>query len=359
MATKKNLFEGLSAKEIELRKAEARRIKAQKDKARGKVKEERDDRELVHETKVRVNLETLRNVVKELENNLDTVGWERRTKEQRSAFHSWNTVSKFAEEHDNGGNELILDVQGNIAGNSKRIYYNPSITSLTKSFRKSIVPFDENHVFCFADIKSAEFIMNCYFAGEQEAIDSYWRGEDVYEHYRGLFPDWVTRDALKTTLLAWLYGGSSYSTSLRCGISEAQADRLILMIERRFPRLVQLKAKIIRIVKEKGYYVCPDGFDQDNLLKVAEFGENGFNPNMAWSAYTQSALAVFMRKLIDKVQPRINGTILSVFDSLLVEVGPNSVERYAKWLEKNMYPFRIGKVTYGKTFYEAYKDDKS
>lgn len=67
-----------------------------------KVKQPREDRKVIHETRVKIDLRKLREIIVKLKENVDKVGWDRETPAQRSAFHSWNTVSKFAEEWDNG-----------------------------------------------------------------------------------------------------------------------------------------------------------------------------------------------------------------------------------------------------------------
>ncbi len=357
MATKKNLFEGMSPKEIELAKMEAREKDEARKKAKGIVKEERNDRELVHKTKVRINLKTLRNVVKELEENLDKVGWDRNTAAQRSAFHSWNTVSKFAKEHDNGEDFIVIDIEGCTAGGSKRIYYNPSITSLCKAFRKCIEPLNEGNKFVFFDISAAEFFLNCWYAGETEAVEAYRNGQDIYMHYSYLFPEGTSRDVIKQSLVGNLYGLSSYRLSLNCGISEANADRILNNLANRIPKVTLLKNRIINNARRNGFYSCPNGLEKEmvNVLSIKDYKDGVFNPLFALSAYTQSGLSMWMHGMIRDLEHRTAGTLLSVFDSVLLEVRAESVERAKAWITKRIVPFRAGTISVGDNFYEAYK----
>lgn len=357
MATKRNLFEGMSPKEIELAKLEAREKAEARKRAKGIVKEERTDRELIHKTKVKINLKTLRTVVKELEEALDKVGWERSNAAQRSAFHSWNTVSKFAKEHDNGQDYIVMDIEGCTAGGSKRIYYNPSITSLCKAFRKCIEPLNEGNKFVFFDISAAEFFLNCWYAGEAEAVNTYLEGKDIYMYYSYLFPEGTSRDIIKQSLVGNLYGLSSYRLSLNCGISENNADRILCNLANRIPKVTLLKNRIINSARRSGFYMCPNGFEKEmiNVLSVKEYKDGTFNPLFALSAYTQSGLSMWMHGVLKDLESRTAGTLLSVFDSVLLEVHEDNVERAKSWIVKRIYPFHAGTIAVGDNFYEAYK----
>ena len=321
-----------------------------------KVKQPREDRKVIHETRVKIDLRKLREIVISLKEKVDKVGWDRETPVQRSAFHSWNTVSKFAEEWDNGEDfRIIENVSGGTAGSSARVYYFPSITSYCKPFRECIVPITEGNKFLFFDLKAAEFFLNCVFCNETEAIRHYQAGEDIYLYYKSMFPVGLSRDPIKTTLIANMYNTSAYRTGINCGISETQAQRLLDNIAMRIPSMTMKKNSVIRRARELGYYSCPNGFDQSDMVKIADIDpKKGFNECLALSVYVQSALGLWMQGFIKKLEPRINGTILTVFDSCLLEVRPERAEAAKRWIEANIKPFRIGKICEGSNFLEAY-----
>lgn len=321
-----------------------------------KKKQPREDRRIIHSTRVKIDLVKLREIIQNLKQKVDEVGWDRETKEQRSAFHSWNTVSKFAQEWDNGEDSVIIEnVTGGAAGSSARVYYFPSITSYCKAFRECIVPVKEGNKFLFFDLKAAEFFMNCVFCNEQEAIRHYEAGEDVYMYYKNLFPAGLTRHPIKTTLIANMYNTSAYRTGINCGISESQAQRLLDNIAMRIPSMSFKKRIVIERARKLGYYSCPNGFDQTDMVKIADIDpEKGFNECLALSVYVQSALGLWMQNFIKKLEPKINGTVLTVFDSCLLEVRPERAEAAKRWIEANIKPFRIGKICEGSNFLEAY-----
>lgn len=316
----------------------------------------REDRRIIHETRVKVNLVRLREIVDELANELNKVGRERQTQEQRSKFHSWNTVSKFLERVDNGSDSVILEnVSGGVTGNSARVYYFPSITSYCKAFRDCIVPLEERNKFLFFDLKAAEFFMNCVFCDEKEAISYYEQGEDIYMHYANLFPQGLGRSPIKTTLIANMYNTTPYRVGLNCGISEGQAELLLNRINRMIPSMTAKKKEVIEHAKKTNAYWCPNGLDQNDLIKVADVDPiKGFNENLALSAYVQSALGKWMQSFISDLASKTKRTVLTVFDSCLLEVTPENEEKAKAWIANRIKPFRIGDIGEGKTFLEAY-----
>ena len=99
-----------------------------------------EEKKVIYETKVRVNLLKLRDIVAVAREESLKVGGKPMTqgggtKEQRSKFHTFNTINKFLERVDNGEDFIILPVSGTVSGVSQRIYHDPSITSLAKPFR--------------------------------------------------------------------------------------------------------------------------------------------------------------------------------------------------------------------------------
>lgn len=304
-------------------------------------------------TKVKIDVEKLDQVIPELKESYDQIG-SRDTHEGRSRFSRWNNIQKFRERLEADEKFKILDVKGSAKGGTARVYFQPSVTSLAKPFRKCIIPINEGHQFLFTDIKAAEFAMNAIFAQETEAVEAYQRGEDIYMHYAYLFPEGTSRAIIKKILIANMYNQTAYRVALDLGISETQAQRLLDMIAARIPRMTMLKRRICAYcMKNKGYF-APNGFDQTNLIKVADIDPaKGFNADYALSCYTQSALGFFMQDLTKKLEPRVRGTLLSVFDSLLIEHDPENAERLEGWLRKHLSPFVPDDFTYGKTFWDA------
>lgn len=316
-----------------------------------------------YRTQVKIDINKLKGIVEELRLNYLEVNT-RETHEGRSRFSQWNNINKFLERITTGeipskvsgvnSQYRIFDVVGSAKGNSARVYFKPSITSLAKPIRKCIVPVNEESVFAFFDLRAAEFAMNAIFAQESEAVDAYHNGEDIYLHYRNLFPQDADRKVIKKILIANMYNKSAYSTAIDLGCSEAQAQRLLDQVAQQIPRMTMLKRKIYSYDRRYNGYFAPKGFDQTNLVKVADIDPTkGFNPDFALSAYTQSALGLFMQELTNKLTPRINGTLISVFDSMCVEIRPESKERFESWVRKSFSPLVPDKITYGTSFYEA------
>lgn len=306
-----------------------------------------------YQTKVRINLETLRQVKEELKNNYLEINT-RETHEGRSRFSMWNNIEKFYERINDGSDSVVIPVTGSATGGTARIYFKPSVTSLSKHFRKCIEPIDPLNQFYFADIKAAEFALGCVFAQEKEAIIAYQNGEDIYMHYSNLFPEGTSRDIIKKILIANLFNKTAYSTSKDLGCTETQAQRLLDSIALRMPSITMLKRKIYAYdMRNKGYF-APNGFDQTDLIKVASIDPvKGFNPDYAANCYIQSALGFHMQKVTSQINSRVSGTFLSVFDSVLIEHKPENFERLHQTLSRYFAPLRFDKPNTGKTFWEA------
>lgn len=291
----------------------------------------------------------------------------------RSLFSRWNNMKHFLlrlKQLDKAGENhpilkkyddesVLIEVVGSAKGNSARVYFKPSITSLDKSVRKAILPIQDGNVFVYADIKAAEFALRCTQAQEQEALNAYQRGEDIYMFFKDLFPAEFqnNRPVIKTILIANMYGKSAYSTAKDLGCSEAFAQRLLDSIAQRTPRMTMLKRRIAMYAQRNNGYFSPLGFDQSNLVKVASINKDkGFDPNMAWSAYTQSALGFIMQSFTTnylKHQKECEQTTLSVFDSIFFEIKPESLERFKEFANKYWAPLQFEDFTTGKSMYEA------
>lgn len=330
-------------------------------------------------TQIRVNLEVLAQEVESLKRayrSLDPTEELRKErsnsalKEVRSAFSRYNNLYHFYnriiqnEGKNNipivkefGDGSVLIDVKASAKGNSARVYFTPSVTSLTKEVRKAIVPINDGNVFVYSDIKAAEFALRCIQAGDHASVQTYEQGDDIYMTRSNLFPQGTSREIIKRTLIASMYGKTPYSTALDLGISEGAADYLLTNIEHNFRHLTELKRKIISVDRTKGGYYSPNGFDQTDLIKVADIDPvKGFNVNLAWSVYTQSALGFLMQKfskILLKHQGSVNQTFLSIFDSVVVEINPNSYDRFVNFASKAMSPLKFDEFKVGRTMYKA------
>ena len=92
----------------------------------------------------------------------------------------------------------------------------------------------------------------------------------------------------------------------------------------------------------------------------------GFNPNLALSTYTACSFGVWLQNLIHKVRHNKHGelrknmgTVLTVFDSMLIEINPNHREQWKNYILSYIKPFRAD-IQYGKTFFDAaYKEKRT
>lgn len=307
-----------------------------------------------YKTQVRIDTKKLAEILPPLKASYDEIG-NRESHEGRSRFSKWNNLNKFYERTANLlDSEPIIDVEGSSKGGTARIYFKPSVTSLAKPLRKCIKPIHEGNQFIFTDLKAAEFAMGAIFAQETEAVEAYHRGEDIYMHYKHLFPEGTERAVIKKILIANMYNKSAYSTALDLGITETQAKRLLDTIAMRLPRMTMLKRRIYAYDQAHNGYFCPNGLDQTQMIKIADIDpEKGFNPDYAASCYIQSALGLFMQQFTTRLLPLVQGTFLSVFDSVLIEHKPENQERLEQWLLKNLSPFVPDGFGVGKTFWEA------
>lgn len=325
---------------------------------------------IVHSTRVKIDLIGLQKTVEELRlAYLNSDPEETRaTNETRSKFSQWNNINHFlkrmmsgeipSECHVNTG-FAIIKIVGSVKGSSARVYYKPSITSLAKPVRKHIVPIKEDNVFVYFDLKAAEFFMNCVFCGEQKTIQAYQQGDDVYLYYRNLFPNNTPRAAIKEALIANMYGMKAWTLSKRlnaAGIdcTETLAQRMLDNIEINLPSMTTNKIRVIGNARRKNAYFCPNGFDTQDLVKISEVDpKKGFLPLLALSTYVQSALGNWMQEVISKLVPRTSGTIITVFDSVTAEIALHNVDRYKKFIESQISPFRTDGFKLGKTFFDA------
>lgn len=321
-------------------------------------------------TKVRINLNTLQEICNELKENYLQIG-NRDSHEGRSRFSSWNNIQKTYERiisneipHidvelvDGKVRSVVVEMTASAKGNSARIYFKPSFTSLAMPFRKCIEPLTKGNVFVYSDIRAAEFIMNSIFAGEPSVIQAYQQDQDCYMALSHLFPAGTPRKVIKRALIANMYGMTPYTlanslTEEGYETTEAQAERILAMVRRSVPNQERLKNKILGLAYRKQAYFCPNKFNQEDLVQVAQPKDGKINPFLAYSAYTQSALGLFMQDLTVKLLPRVQGTLISVFDSMFVEIKPESLERYKGWMSTMASPFKWDGFHIGQTMYDA------
>lgn len=322
------------------------------------------DTKVIHRTKVAVDLEILKAEILKMREAYDKVGT-RGTHEGRSLFSSWNVVNKSYERILKGeypgtvfdGNVAIIPVEGSISGSSLRVYYHPSLTSLAKQFRKAVVPVNKDKVFICMDLKAAEFALFCIFCQEEKALKAYREGKDIYMEFANLFPEGTKREQIKEALIASMYGVTSYTLQKKLGVSEAFADRLLASVQSGLPGMELKKRSVVARAFKTGQYVCPNGFDQETLVKVSD-AEGDVLPNMAKSAYVQSALGLLMQKFIKTYESKINGTFLTVFDFVLCEIDESSKDRFIESVTKFWAPLLPGEFKTGKTMYDTMYKDK-
>lgn len=311
---------------------------------------------------------------------LDPTGELRKTKKAdnflgaenaRSAFSRWNNLNHFylrLLQRDKASDNIpilktfedgsvLIEVVASATGNSTRIYFKPSITSLTKEVRKAIVPIQDGNIFIYTDLKAAEFALRAIQACDSEALAIYHAGEDIYMHFSPIFPDGTDRKTIKTILIANMYGKSAYSTAKDLGITETQAQRLLDFIAMKTPKFTMLKRKIAAYAQRNGAYFAPRGFNQSDLVKVADINPSrGFDPNMAWSAYTQSSLGFLMQNFTNQYlahQQGVEQMFLSIFDAVVAEIRPESVTSFEDFFRKNWSPLMPDGFHVGTSMYQA------
>lgn len=311
-------------------------------------------------TQVRIDLKGLKETIKELKGDYDKIG-NRDSYDGRSKFNAWNNISHFYQRIDNGEDSVVIPVIGSAKGSSARVYYKPSVTSLAKPIRKHIIPVVPGNQFMYFDLKAAEFFLNCLMCKATKAVEAYKNGEDIYSIYKSIFPEGTDRKIYKEILIAFMYDVTPYTISKKVGCSESYAGR---MLEKVINSLVEIQnEKLTRILyakANKGYFAPRLQDSQTTLVKVADFNpKTGFVPELALSCYVQSALGFWMQSRIEKISPRIKGTLLTVFDSMLLEHNPENAEKLRDYLINFIKPFRADSFSIGKTFYEAQYEGKS
>jgi len=320
-------------------------------------------KKIVHTTKVRLDQAVLKQVADEALEAFKVVD-SRETTEGRSLFSTWNTLKSHVNDPE------IVSVEGSCEPRvCERVYYKPSYTSMPKEGRKAIKPLNDGNVFVFFDLKSAEFFLTCLFANEETVIRAYNAGYDPYDALSYIFPAGTPRDVYKTTLIASLYGVTDWTLAKQLGCSEAYASHLLAEIQHKMPALTAHKLRVIGKARRAGMYFCPTNFEQTKFLEFdykpdKKTKQISFKPNLALSVYTQSALGCWMQSLIKNVQQFMDhsgyeGTLLTVFDSMLIECPTQLVPKLVTWLQSRIKPFRASQFTIGTTFYDAAYSNKS
>lgn len=327
----------------------------------------------IHKTKVRLDREALLDVIAETKADFLAANDPKRlTKLGRSLFSRHNNIKHMYDRiftmFDTGSSKIVEVIGEAEPDACARVYYKPSLTSLAAIFRKAIVPINPKNHFLYFDLAAAEFFLACYFAGEKEVVEAYLLGEDIYDACAKHFPKGTPRNVYKTVLIASVYGGTPYSTAKRVGISEAQAERLHNLIKVEFPALEAFKTKIKNLAKSTKMYRYPKNWSETEFEYVP-YKENKktklveYQENLAVSVYIQSALGHLIQQVIKLVEIYTNTgedrTILSVFDSILIEVSEKEEQFFRDNFTAWLFPLRIGKFSVGKSYYEAYKNENN
>lgn len=308
-----------------------------------------------YKTNIRFDLETLKKETEEYQNDATAT----KTSKNNAASLCKRLLSfKQGDMFMGGGDLRYFDdvMTGTSKGNTARVYYNPSYTQYPRVVRKAVVPMNPENKFVYLDIKSAEYILNCIFAGDEKTLEIYRNGGDPYLAYSDEFPEGTTRDQMKTALIANMYGMSAFTLAKRLGISESEAKQILKSINRSRPAQAMLNMSITMRAINSGAYYCPNGINKDDILKVADIDPGvGYSENRALSVYTQSALGVWMQSKIREVQEFVeqDSTLITVFDSILFEVNKQADEEQIKsQLKALVSPFRAD-IGFGVNFYEA------
>lgn len=308
-----------------------------------------------YKTNIRFDLEIIKKETEEYQNDATAT----KTSKNNAASLCKRLLSfKQGDMFMGGGDPKYFDdvMTGTSKGNTARVYYNPSYTQYPRVVRKAIVPMNPENKFVYLDIKSAEYILNCIFAGDEKTLEIYRTGGDPYLAYSDEFPEGTTRDQMKTALIANMYGMSAFTLAKRLGISESAAKQILKSINRSRPAQAMLNMSITMRAINSGAYYCPNGIKKDDILKVADIDpEVGYSENRALSVYTQSALGVWMQSKIREVQEFVEqgSTLITVFDSILFEVNKQADEEQIKsQLKALVSPFRAD-IGFGVNFYEA------
>lgn len=308
----------------------------------------------IHETIVKVDLKTLKGeIIPKLRENYNNVGAQRENKQGRSAFSALNNISKFCERVDTGTDSVELKVEGTVEGSTARVYYKPSITSLAKPFRKAIIPRKSENVFLFFDLKAAEFFLACLLADEKEIVKDYFLGDDIYSRFEKIFNS-NDRAKVKQTVIANIYDVTPFRVSETFGVTELEAKQMLRNLQQALPNLEKFKLNVIMKARSANCYFASDMTDGFKQVKIAEVDpKEGFNHRTALSVSVQSSLGIWMQKMLKKVERKTDGTVLSVFDSMLIEVKESRVEAAIKTLQEMIVPFRASKFGIGRNFLEA------
>ena len=251
-----------------------------------------------YKTNIRFDLEILKKETEEYQNDATAT---KTSKNNAASLCKRLLAFKQGDMFMGGGDPKYFDdvMTGTSKGNTARVYYNPSYTQYPRVVRKAVVPMNPENKFVYLDIKSAEYILNCIFAGDEKTLEIYRNGGDPYLAYSDEFPEGTTRDQMKTALIANMYGMSAFTLAKRLGISESAAKQILKSINRSRPAQAMLNMSITMRAINSGAYYCPNGINKDDILKVADIDpEVGYSENRALSVYTQSALGVWMQSKI-------------------------------------------------------------
>lgn len=327
-----------------------------------------------HKTKVKIDLVELRRVEEVLNNNFKAVNT-RETKQGRSLFSAWNNINKFLGRIDQqGADSVILPITGAVSGRTLRVYNKPSITSMARAMRTSIVPTNPENTFMFFDIKAAEFILFCMLAGQEDAIEAYYKGEDVYMTFAHLFAPGTPRKLIKDSLIGNMYGLTAYRLAKDHGISETAAERILVNINDNLPAFKEYKNQILRYCKKHNGYYChtkplvvipSDSTESDmrnlrkdnkwEIVKVSDIDpKKGFSEYSAYSTWIQSYLGALMQGYIKEVETWFPGnTLLTVFDSMLIEIPRDKEKETREKITIMLHPFLTSDIVVADDFFTA------
>lgn len=314
---------------------------------------------LVHQTTVKLDVTELIAAAGTLRRNWIEVGGSK-VGPARSEYLAYNRVDRFLTQRAmdiEAGGQFEMDTFGSDSPATARVTYKPSLTSMPKEFRRAIVPRKAENVFLYVDLKAAEFVLACHFAGMKGVLAKYKGGADVYDlisNAVGL--QGLSHAVAKRIMMGWLYGMSANRMAQELNISSSQAQAAVRVLNTRVDPIVRLKKWIKQTTRKHNFYIYPEDTRATTFgrLEIQDF----YKETRAYSTFFQSGLGALMQKCVQGLGKILYcNTILSVFDAVLVEVSLEEIEKVKDFISNSFAPL-WGEFKVGKSFYEAAYEGK-
>lgn len=241
-----------------------------------------------------------------------------------NVFRTMGTIEKYLDE-----NNIIHPNYKplSIHGLSGRIYSeNPSINQWPWELREAIVP-EEGNKFFYLDIKAAEVALSCFIAEEEELMQVYREGGDIYAYIakKLLQKDEVSekeREKIKIFVLSTIYGSEGSAVARALNTTDEKAKILISRFRENF-KIEESRQKYIERLKSTGYATTLINRRKrvwEVFSKTPKEVEKGLR--RGWNFQTQTGLADFVKCSLVRFHERlkVGRIVTTVFDSILFEV---------------------------------------